>query len=53
MSAFTPVAIRKLNELINRDDFECIEDVFVSKVTIKFKENRCEIDKFGKVEWVG
>lgn len=50
---FLPVALRKLNSLIKREDFECINeiDLVASKIEIKFKSSRCVIDKFGKAEW--
>lgn len=51
---FLPVAMRKLNDLLSREDFKAIEDInFLDfKVIIRFKTKRCKIDKFGKVEWV-
>lgn len=51
---FLPVALRKLNSLIKREDFECVNeiDLVASNVEIKFKSSRCVINKFGKVEWV-
>lgn len=51
---FLPVAMRKLNDLLSREDFKTIEDInFLDfTVIIRFKTSRCKIDKFGKVEWV-
>lgn len=50
---FLPMAMRKLNCLLNREDFKAIEDInFLDfTVIIRFKTSRCKIDKFGKVEW--
>ena len=50
---FLPAAMLKLNDLIQRDDFECVNeiDLFASTIEIKFSSKRCVIDKFGKVEW--
>lgn len=47
------MAMRKLNCLLNREDFKAIEDInFLDfTVIIRFKTSRCKIDKFGKVEW--
>lgn len=51
---FLPIAMRKLNSLIAREDFQSIEDINFLEFTviIRFKSNRCVINKFGKVEWV-
>lgn len=53
ISFFLPVALRKFNSLIKREDFECINeiDLAASKIEVKFKLSRCVIDKFGKVDW--
>ena len=50
---FLPVAMRKLNDLIGREDFEAIEDIdFLDfTVIIRFNTKRCKIDKSGRVEW--
>lgn len=52
---FLPVAMRKLNDLIGREDFKSIEDIdFLDfTVIIRFKTKCCKIDKSGRVEWVG
>lgn len=51
---FLPVAMRKLNCLLSREDFKAVEDINFLDLTviIRFKTSRCKINKFGKVEWV-
>ena len=50
---FLPVAMRKLNCLLSREDFKAVEGInFLDfTVVIRFKTSRCKINKFGKVEW--
>lgn len=48
---FLPVATRKLNGLIGRNDFVEIIDVVDLKIKIEFKDKYCVIDNYGKAEW--
>ena len=50
---FLPVATRKLNGLIGRNDFIEIIDVVDLKIKIEFKDKCCVIDNYGRVEWSG
>jgi hypothetical protein len=48
---YTRVARAKILEMHLRDDCIGISDSSDKNITLKFVENECTVDKFGKVEW--
>lgn len=50
-SDFITVALSKLTELVNRDDFRKFGGVSSESITLIFEKDVCTISNFGKVEW--
>ncbi len=46
------IAIRKLNSLINQEDFIQISWVDENSIEIRFKTKFCTIDNSGRVIWI-
>lgn len=49
---WAPIAIRKLNSLINQQDFIQISWVNENSIELKFKTKSCTIDNSGRVIWL-
>ena len=56
MDCFINVGIRKLNALIQREDFKSIESVTnengVIVVSINFNDTKCTLNSFGRCDWL-
>ena len=48
---YIPVALRKMADLIRRDDFVEIKVIGKELTVIEFKDRFCDINLFGKVTW--
>jgi hypothetical protein len=56
IDSFINAGIRKLNALIQRDDFKSIESVTnvdgVIVVSINFNDTKCTLNSFGRCDWL-
>lgn len=50
--SWSSVSIRKLNSLINQDDFIQIAYIEINLIELKFKTKSCTIDNSGRVIWL-
>ena len=48
---FISVAVRKLNDLLQRKGFISVIAIKDDEITIKFTDRVCVISSFGKVDW--
>jgi hypothetical protein len=48
---FINVALKKINDLIKRDDFKEIAFIDNKNVTILFENKCCNVNSFGRVTW--
>lgn len=51
MSEFSRIALRKLNDLLVREDFLCVISIGNSVVNLMFNTKSCSIDCDGRVKW--